>query len=504
MKVYKPIGSKGRFLEMFQGVNKIKLNEGFSEKGMETKDMVGAAFDELLAGNLKVEQVNNQVNGDESVLEVTGIGNGEQATFKFKVTSAPTDQDNVTSITDAKLIQFNHKSPGFEEEYPEGFNQIENFNATRKEDILNFVTEYVDTPSPDDTVADELFQEAIRLIDKVPYKKGTEDIQTNKAYADEKPTNPDVRVQSPELDKYLSELQEYQPEEGGEELDPLAMPPEPTPADMAAVDAMTKASDDDGTIGVDPYDQEPEFDAEEASPEEQQLYSQAYDNLTAAGVDMPTPDQLDKEVLKLKGLDKPVEKTRTIPKGAEDFWEGDSAVGDVNADDVVKQGYENLVPNDKKQQIIFKAAEIIDAELGDLKAKMPKPMYLDAVRKQALEIYRTQTADMNEDDDKKIGGDFPNQMGKKFKPKNQMPKKKKKPQAVVKLSEEEKSQPEDGTVKMVPSGEYGSKVIGDDPEAGNQVPGGKADEKDPVDFDAQQIMIGIGVEMEHTSNPEVA
>ena len=38
MKVHKPIGSKERFLEMFQGVNNMKLNEGIGESGNIAND----------------------------------------------------------------------------------------------------------------------------------------------------------------------------------------------------------------------------------------------------------------------------------------------------------------------------------------------------------------------------------------------------------------------------------------------------------------------------------
>ena len=34
MKIYKPVGSKGRFLEIFQGVNKVRLNEGLLKQAV--------------------------------------------------------------------------------------------------------------------------------------------------------------------------------------------------------------------------------------------------------------------------------------------------------------------------------------------------------------------------------------------------------------------------------------------------------------------------------------
>ena len=46
MKIYKPIGSKERFAEIFQGVNKIKLNEGFGQS-YNPQAVLEMAFEEL-------------------------------------------------------------------------------------------------------------------------------------------------------------------------------------------------------------------------------------------------------------------------------------------------------------------------------------------------------------------------------------------------------------------------------------------------------------------------
>jgi len=115
---------------------------------------------------------------------------------------------------------------------------------------------------------------------------------------------------------------------------------------------------------VNPYDTiDTDYSGGEASPEEQAVFSQAYDNLVAAGNQAPTTIEIENEVNRLQGNVKPIEKTRAIPKGAEQFYESTGL------------------------------------------------------------------------DEKAEKGDYPDQMGKKFKPKDQMPKKKKRPQSVVKLSE---------------------------------------------------------------------
>ena len=372
-------------------------------------------------------------------------------------------------------------------ELPEGVQAITLLNQERGAEMIDLVSSFVDS---DDNAPelDEIYEEAVKFIDKVPYKKGTEQIQTNKAYADQKPTNDKLRVSSDQLDKFVSEVV------GDLEDDML-------PPDFKMPNISTT---DDGSKGIDPLDEPIDFDdsepVEAVSPEKAALINQAYDNLVAAGNQAPTTDDILREVDKIKGVTPSVEKTRAIPKGAEEFYEGEElshVVKDINSDDVVAQGFNNLLPDEHKTKIIQMADEILSNKLGVKKFQMGKEKYLELVKGFAMEIYQRGVAQMNEEAEK---GEYPDQMGKKFKPKNQMPKKKKRPQAVVKLTEEEdpvspeKVGPEWTEKKSAEAGE----------ETGNQVPGGLADEKDPVDFNSQQIMIGMGIEMEHTDDPKVA
>lgn len=554
MKIHNSIGSKERFLEMFQGVNKIKLNEDLVAMSQDTGNIAKDAFDELVQGNLNIEQTNTQASNGENYIEIVGTDDaGNVATFKFLVTTTQGEQDGVASVDSAKIINLDIKGKGYSFDFPEGVSSITLLNQERGQEMITLVSEYVDTDDDMPDISEEMYAEAVRFIDKVPYKKGTEDIQTNKAYADNKPTNPDVRVKSDQLDKFVSE----------------------TDADLE--DDMFLPADD-GTKGIDPLDEPIDFDDTEpvqaVSPEKATIINQAYDNLIAGGNQAPTTDDILREVDRLGGVTRSVEKTRTIPKGAEEFYESaevnrysnysqdidarlrkyaeqtgedwvevkryfkqeadpdnmkspnealdiyfklvdefltgegiteelNHVVGDVNADDVVTQGYETLIPDDKKQQIIFKAAELIDADLGDYRSKIPREQYLAAVRKQAIELYRNKMGMQNEEGgihEEAEKNDYPDQIGKKFKPKRQFPKKKKKPQSVVKLTEEGPETGQAPDFKPEPT-EMPEMPDGEDT---NQVPGGLADDKDPVDFDSQQVMIGMGIEMEHTDDPKIA
>ena len=210
MKIYNQIGSKERFLEMFQGVNKIKLNEAIigGDNTLVTKgSILNNAFEELKNGSLKIQNTNSQADNGESHVEVSGSDDaGNQVTFRFKTTSSQGEQDGVFSVDSAELIEFIFRNNSYNVEIAEGDKILQQFNVEHAQDMLDVVSEYVESDTGVSDVEDSLYEDAIKLIDKVPYKKGTEDMQTNKAYADQKPTNPALRVQSKELDEDMNSL----------------------------------------------------------------------------------------------------------------------------------------------------------------------------------------------------------------------------------------------------------------------------------------------------------
>lgn len=532
MKIHNSVGSKERFLEIFQGVNKIQLNEVATNVMQSGTQLVEKAFEELKNKQANVKQTNTQTVNDDNFVEIiTNDNDGNEITFRFKVSSTEGDQDGVFNVDDAALVNFKIKSESLNVDMPENMKAVQEFNQNHSSEIMSVVGEYAnfetDTMSVDDEmgVDDEMYEEAIKLIDRVPYKKGTEQMQTNKAYGDEKPTNPTLRVKSDELNQFVSEEDKYVDDEytqDTEEEDILALPPEYTAADIP------KKTDDDGSVAQDPW--EAELDAatknvsdEEVDPEKVELIHQAYDNLVAAGNQAPTSQQIIREIDRMQGNIKPVQKTRAIPKGAEAFWEGENhVVNDMDNDEVIRSSFIKTLSPEMKQSLISTADAMLTSSLGVEKANMSMAEYFEEVKKLAMQMFQQGTADLNEESEK---SDYPDQIGKKFKPKSQMPKKKKKPQSVVKLSEESEipqeywGNPEDEmNEEKLPEpaiepdfdsmgmgqGDDIEQLMQDKEEQGEMIQGGLADGKSPSEFNSEQIKLGLKVEMEHTDDPLVA
>ena len=73
MKIHKSIGSKERFLEMFQGVNKIQMNEVAMNAMQTGAQLVEKAFEELK--NITNDIINSvDILYDIVVLDKTGAG----------------------------------------------------------------------------------------------------------------------------------------------------------------------------------------------------------------------------------------------------------------------------------------------------------------------------------------------------------------------------------------------------------------------------------------------
>src|SRR5208283_1103721 len=104
MKVITQIGSKERLIEIFERVNKVKLNEDIFASSEGNGNLAKHAFDELVNGTLKIRETNSETNGDETFVEIVGVDNaGNTAIFKFKVSSTQGDQEGVINVDSATL-----------------------------------------------------------------------------------------------------------------------------------------------------------------------------------------------------------------------------------------------------------------------------------------------------------------------------------------------------------------------------------------------------------------
>jgi hypothetical protein len=212
MKIYKPIGSKERFVEMFQNVNKVKLNESLIEAGgqLNPQAVLNMSFNELKNNRLKIQNSSTQSDGDVSYVELVCVDNqGNNVTFTFKAIVKEGDQEGVFSIEEVGIESFSFDSAGEEESVDLSGDTLKQFNAQHASELYDVVNKYVDVKSPEVEKTAEL-EEAIKLIDAIkqdsyPFGGGNDRMQTGQNYADEKPTNSQVRVKSPELDKFVQE-----------------------------------------------------------------------------------------------------------------------------------------------------------------------------------------------------------------------------------------------------------------------------------------------------------
>ena len=206
MKIYKPVGSKERFSEIFQGVTKVKLNEDFmgNSASLNPENVLNMAFEQLKSGELKTERSNSQGSGEQSYVElVCKDKQGNDITFTFKVQSSAGDQDGVYNINGVMMTNFTFDSPN-EEVVELDENGLKKFNAQHGKELFDAIDKYITVE--DEEPIDSLYEDAIRKIDLAPFGKDSFDkMQTGKAYVDKKPINPLIRVKAPELDKFVKE-----------------------------------------------------------------------------------------------------------------------------------------------------------------------------------------------------------------------------------------------------------------------------------------------------------
>lgn len=482
MKVYNPIGSKERFLEMFQRVNKINLNED-----MLRGNVIENEFNALKNNELNIKQTNNQANGNQNTIEIVATDReGAEITFRFRLSGSENDQEGVISVDNAELIGFEYKSNAYQMEIPEGMNSLVNFNRKFSNQIADVVGDFADFDTSQ--AGDEIYEQAINLIDNIK----VEDV--NQEFDDEEENGFTD-------DDYTREVE---PE------DPLAMPPDYTSMDNPFGDET---------------EEEPE---EEENPEEQALFTQAFDNLMARNKTSrnpnyyPTRPEIDKEMLRLNPpQEKPkkekargvgnmmaVGKKRVYPAFADKYLSEDNALGNFP---VVSKSFSNLLSPEKKSEIIRKARETVDARLGNRVNQIPREQYLQLIQQTALFIYHHGlhnddthmfgVEDLNETDypkDLEIGKEF--STGSKYpKPKKHRTKKTK-----IKTTVDEGDESTDDGMSLEPKGDEVAQLAQDKEESGEVLQGGKGDGKSPLEFDPDQIILGMKVESEHTNDPMIA
>ncbi len=479
MKIYKEKGSKERLIEMMQKVNKVKLNEVMGQ-GYDPQNVLAMAFDDLKNKRLNMKHTSTQAENDVSYVElVTTDKNGNDITFTFKAIVNEGDQEGVFDIADIGLENFTFDPSTGGESVEISGDMLKRFNLQHKNEMLDVVKEYMDVNDETSGTEDSLYEDAIRLIDTVPYRGGSERMVTHKQYADQKPTNDALRVKAPELDKFVNETK-YTPETRKNIIDYFARiwSKDPilrtNPKFVEALgkylaytwDDFNKLSDDELQYIWDKSDEisnlseafgpeeknlmnreisrfrnvikpkdvaepEPEEPAGDVPEDKKQMILAAYDNIVKRSGNpnyAPTTQEIQAELKKMSGV-APEPPKRTYPSMAEPFLENSNLGG--NADALVNMQYANASP-ETKEMIIKIAADKVDLDLGVKKFQMPKQEYFNLIKTEAMKLFAFGLSKMNEDVE-----DYPKEMGKEFSPEKQYDKKKKKYSKKIKLKEEE-------------------------------------------------------------------
>jgi hypothetical protein len=457
MKVFKQIGSKERFLEVFQNVNKVKLNEAFGQ-GLNPQSVLNVAFNDLKSGVLGVEQSKTQANNNESYVELICIDKeGNNITFTFKAQVQEGDQEGVFDITDIGLETFSFDSARGDEEAVElSGDVLKQFNMQHKNEMLGIVDKYIDVE--EEETIDSLYEDAVRKIDSVPFKGGSERMQTHKAYADEKPTNSDVRVSAEELGKFVNEI-----------------------ADLGQLPA-----------GV--------------NPRQQEILNTIYDKIQQKTGKAPTFEEIKAE-LQMMLAAMSAQRGDSLSEGEEKSKEkkeypqplGKEFKPESQSEYLKKIGKKK--PKSKKIKI-KESYEVVDSDFN-------REFYGDMIG-QILDSppAYAQVKKVEEPADSDIGhADYLKQSGqmKSFDIKEEeLPKEPEFPEEPEEFRKMGVDGQDDSGMTLEPAGDEIEQIAQEKEQVGDLLQGGKAENKSPLEYDPDQVKMGIEVEKEHTDNPMVA
>jgi hypothetical protein len=198
---------------------------------------------------------------------------------KISVVAEQGDQDGVYNINDAELTSFKYTNIKNNVDVSITSDGLAEFNAQHKNEIVNIASEYADFESPEEKLGnlsegldgefddeleladyvmskygfsedeatvfaydyaneyvfpattveveefynklmsnahlDEKYEEAIKKIDSYPFGGTPRTMKKSEDYGDNQPTNPDLRVKSNELNKFIDEVDALEPQYNG-------------------------------------------------------------------------------------------------------------------------------------------------------------------------------------------------------------------------------------------------------------------------------------------------
>jgi len=276
------------------------------------------------------------------------------------------------------------------------------------------------------------------MIDSSPFGKNSFDkMQTGKAYADEKPINPAIRVKSPELDKFVQEgsLEEFDKPAMKLKMQPMAGP--------------TTVTEEEAKLGDYPDPLGKKFKPKEHYPKKKKKPTSSV-KLSENFEDDEYEEIPDLEIPTDKRAAKMAQRDMSGVYGDEDKVEAGSDFHIDEKDDEPEVGDDNVTDT-----------EFMDTERqglqGGEQSEVEPPTEYDEPN---MDMFANGVPDEIKNDNDGMS-----------------------------------HEPESDEIEQIAQSKE---------EAGEMIPGGKGEGKSPLEFDPEQILMGMRVEMEHTEDPMIA
>jgi hypothetical protein len=501
MKVFKPTGSKERFAEIFQGVNKVKLNEGFGQS-YNPEAVLEMAFEGLKSGTLNIVHSNSQGEGEQSFIElVCKDKQGNNITFTFKTLSSADDQEGVYNVDRVLMTGFSFDDPSGEDTVEMDENALKQFNAQHGNELFDAVKEYIDVEETEPAI-DELYEDAIRKIDSSPFGKDSFDkMQTGKGYVDEKPINPAIRVKAPELDKFVNEDDLNKDVSLGmnDTTTKMLSTVSPELKEKIILDAARVVDRGLARQGISKDDISKEaynklikqigmgmFEKYSAGLNEEETKVKAGDY----------PDQMGKKFKPKEYYPKKKRKPQTSVKLSENM-DDDEETPDSNTP--IDKRAEKTAQSDIDKE--FNRTVPYDTEFNaDMDEKVEEPKTGDDNVTDTEFMNKERQGLQGSEDD--VNPDTTNDVN----PETEMG-----TENDVEAGDDDKpvhgldpNISQMGGMSHEPASDEIDQIAQDKEEAGEVIPGGDGDEKSVKEFDPEQILMGMRVEMEHSDDPMYA
>lgn len=153
--------------------------------------------------------------------------------------------------------------------------------------------------------------------------------------------------------------------------------------------------------------------------------------------------------------------------------------------------YGSELTTEKKEELIRKAILLLFEKNMIKPQEFGTPKFINLVKNVAGKIYEDYLKSMNEDE-------YPSKLGKEFKTSSKYPKAKKERPKKVKISEFDDETSVESKIDSIDDLAQSKQACGD------EIEGGLGDNKSLLEFDPEQIKLGMGVELEHTDDPLIA